>query len=119
LQPHAVSEKYYFARGPQLVNRIVDIGPTISEKMAAIRSCKTMITHIVMDLNDSLAERKLRIAALTGDDESAAEEFIKAAFLRRDHSVGAKYGLNYAEEFHYIGPDSSLDAYISQRAVPL
>jgi LmbE family N-acetylglucosaminyl deacetylase len=119
LQPHAVSEKYYFARGPQLVNRVVDISPVISEKIAAIRSCKTMITHMVKDLNDSLATKKLRITALTGDDETAREEFIKAAFVSRDRAVGTKYGLNYAEEFHYIGPDSSLDAYISQHAVRL
>lgn len=119
LQPHAVSEKYYFARGPQLVNHVVEIGSTISEKTAAIRSCKTMITHMVKDLNDSLAEKKLRIAAFTGDDESARNEFIKAAFLSRDRAVGARHGLDYAEEFHYIGPDRSLDAYISQHAVPL
>src|SRR5678815_4986567 len=29
LQPHAVQEKYYFARGPQLVTRVVDIGSVI------------------------------------------------------------------------------------------
>lgn len=119
LQPHSVSEKYYFARGPQLVNRVVDIGPTISGKVAAIRSCKTMITHMVKDLNDSLAERKLRVPALTGGDESASEEFIKAAFVARDRATGAKYGLEYAEEFHYIGPDTSLDVYLKQHAVPL
>ncbi len=119
LQPHGVSEKYYFARGPQLVNRVVDISPVISEKTAAIRSCKTMITHMVKDLNDSLAEKKLRVAALSGDDEAAREEFIKAAFVSRDHTVGAKYRLTYAEEFHYIGPDPSLDAYIARHAVPL
>jgi hypothetical protein len=119
LHPHSVGEKYYFARGPQLVNRVVDIGPTISEKMAAIGSCKTMISHMIKGLNDSLAEKNLRVAAFTGDDERASDEFIKAAFLSRDRAVGAKYGLNYAEEFHYIGPDSSLDAYISQHGVPL
>jgi LmbE family N-acetylglucosaminyl deacetylase len=119
LQPHSVSEKYYFARGPQLVNRAVDIGPTISQKLSAIRSCKTMITHMVKDLNDSLAERKLRVPAFAGDEGSASEEFIKAAFLARDRALGAKYGLEYAEEFHYIGPDPSLDAYLSQHAVPL
>jgi len=32
LKPHSVSEKYYFARGPQLVNRVVDIGPTFETK---------------------------------------------------------------------------------------
>lgn len=119
LQPHVVREKYYFARGPQFVNRVVDIGPTVSGKISAIRSCKTMIEHMVKDLNDSLAERKLRVPALAGAEESASDEFIKAALLSRDRSLGAKYGLTYAEEFHYIGPDSSLDAYISQHAVPL
>ena len=28
-------------------------------------------------------------------------------------------GLAYAEQFHYIGPDTSLDEYIKQHAVPL
>ncbi len=43
LKPHSVSEKYYFARGPQLVNRVVDIGPVLPQKIALIRSCRTMI----------------------------------------------------------------------------
>ena len=30
-----------------------------------------------------------------------------------------KYGLEYAEEFHYIGPDRALDEYLSQHAVSL
>src|ERR1051326_6575296 len=64
LKPHSVSEKYYFARGPQLVNRVVDISPTLPAKLAAIRSCHTMITHMVKDVNASLAERKLRLPAL-------------------------------------------------------
>jgi LmbE family N-acetylglucosaminyl deacetylase len=119
LKPHSVSEKYYFARGPQLVNRVVDIGPVIPQKVAAIRSCRTMIAHMIKDLNDSLSERKLRLPAFTGNQETAADEFIRAAFLARDHSVGAKYGLEYAEEFHYIGPDHSLDNYISRNAVAL
>jgi LmbE family N-acetylglucosaminyl deacetylase len=119
LKPHSVSEKYYFARGPQLVNRVVDIGPVLPQKVALIRSCRTMITHMVKDVNDTLAERKLRLPAFTGNEETAAEEFIKAAFVARDHKTGGKYGLDYAEEFHYIGPDQSLDDYISHNAVKL
>ena len=116
LKPHAVSEKYYFARGPQLVNRVVDIGPFLPQKIAAIESCETMIVHMVKDLNDSLAERGLRVPALSGNLETASKEFIQAAFVTRDHTTGAKHGLQYAEEFHYIGPDPSLDEYISRNA---
>jgi LmbE family N-acetylglucosaminyl deacetylase len=114
LKPHAVSEKYYFARGPQLVNRVVDIGPWVPQKIAAIESCETMITHMVKDLNDSLAERKLRVPALSGD--TATQEFIQAAFVTRDRATGGKYGLPSAEEFHHIGPDASLDEYITRNA---
>ena len=116
LKPHAVSEKYYFARGPQLVNRVVDIGPWVPQKIAAIESCETMITHMVKDLNDSLAQRGLRVPNLSGNADTAAQEFVQAAFVTRDRATGGKYGLASAEEFHYIGPDASLDEYITRNA---
>jgi LmbE family N-acetylglucosaminyl deacetylase len=119
LKPQAVTRKYYFARGPQLVNRVVDTTPVIAKKMEAIHSCRTMIAHMVKDLNASLAERKRRVPALSGDEGAAIQEFARAAFQERDAAVGRKYGLGYAEEFHYIGPDQSLDAYIEKNAVPL
>jgi len=117
LKPHSVTEKYYFARGPQLVNRVVDIGPTFEKKLATLRSCKTMVTHMVRDLNASLSERSLRVPVLSGDEGTAINEYAKLALETRDRAVGRKYGLDYAEEFHYIGPDKSLDEYISRNAV--
>jgi hypothetical protein len=36
-----------------------------------------------------------------------------------NRAAGQKYGLDYAEAFHYIGPDHSMDEYISRHAVPL
>jgi LmbE family N-acetylglucosaminyl deacetylase len=119
LRPQAVSEKYYFARGPQLVNRVVDIAATLPKKLEAIRSCSTMMTHMVGGLNDALAERKLRVPALSGENSSAVDEYINVAFTARDRAVGARNGLEYAEEFHYIGPDHSLDDYIVKNARPL
>lgn len=119
LRPQAVSEKYYFARGPQLVNRVVDIAATLPKKLEAIRSCSTMMTHMVGGLNDALAERKLRVPALSGENSSAVDEYINVAFTARDRAVGARNGLEYAEEFHYIGPDHSLDDYIVKNAKPM
>ena len=119
LRPHSVSEKYYFARGPQLVNRVVDIGSTIETKLACLRSCRTMMTHMIKDLNASLVERKLRVPALSGADSAAIDEFTKMAVETKDRAAGKKYGLDYVEEFHYIGPDQSMDDYIAHHAVPL
>ena len=119
LKPHSVSEKYYFARGPQLVNRIVDIGPTVETKLACLRACRTMMTHMIKELNASLVEKKQRIPALSGADTAAIDEFTKMAVETKDRAAGQKYGLDYAEAFHYIGPDHSLDEYIARHAVPL
>jgi len=116
LKPQAVSEKYYFARGPQQVNRVVDIAPFLPQKIAAIAACETMIVHMVKDLNDSIAARGLRVPALTGNLDAATKEFIQAAFVTRDQTTGARHGLKYGEEFHYIGPDASLDDYIARNA---
>jgi LmbE family N-acetylglucosaminyl deacetylase len=119
LKPHSVSEKYYFARGPQLVNRVVDIGPMVEIKLACLRSCRTMMTHMIKELNASLVERKLRVPALSGADNAAIDEFTKMAVEAKDRAAGKKYGLDYAEEFHYIGPDRALDDYLARNAVPL
>jgi LmbE family N-acetylglucosaminyl deacetylase len=119
LQPHSVTEKYYFARGPQLVNRAVDIAATLDTKLAAIRACRTMIRHMVKDLETSLAERKLRLPMLTGDAAAVNNAYIKFAFEQRFANIGKKHGVEYAEEFHYIGPDVNLQRFIEQNAVPL
>jgi len=119
LKPHSVTEKYYFARGPQLVNRVVDIDPILVTKLACLRSCRTMMIHMIKDLNASVAERNLRLPALAGDETAAIDEFTKVAVENRDRVIGAKYGLRYGEAFHYIGPDQSLDEYVSRNAVRL
>ncbi len=119
LKPHSVSEKYYFARGPQLVNRVVDIGPTFETKLACLRACRTMVTHMIKDLNASLVDRKLRIPALSDVGSAAIDEYTKVALETRDRAAGRKFGLDYAEAFHYIGPDRSMDEYIAGHAVPL
>ena len=119
LKPHSVSEKYYFARGPQLVNRVVDIGPTFETKLACLRACRTMVTHMIKELNAALVERRLRVPGLSGVGSAAIDEYTKAALEISDHTAGRKYGLDYAEAFHHIGPDRSMEDYIARHAVPL
>jgi LmbE family N-acetylglucosaminyl deacetylase len=120
LKPHSVSEKYYFARGPQqLVNRVVDIGPTMEAKRVAIRGCRTMLLHMIKDVNASLAARKLKVPEFSAADDASIDAYIKAVFEPRDAEAGRRHGLAYAEEFHYIAPDPAMEEYISRRAVSL
>jgi len=120
LKPYGVREKYYFARGPQqLVNRVVDIGPTQDAKRAAIHACKTMLTNMVKGVNASLTARKLKVPEFSVGDDAAIDAYIKAICEHRDAAAGRKHGLEYAEEFRYIAPDPIVEEYISRRAVPL
>ena len=132
LQPHAVSEKYYFARGPQLVNRIVDIGPWIDKKVDANLANKTQgpCGENGAKLRAKLATQKLRLPILGNDDDTANRSYIKNIVLDydspaqrgipSDKELGRRYGLEWAEAFHYIGPPQSLlDRYVSDHAVPL
>jgi len=132
LQPHSVQERYYFARGPQLVNRIVDITQWVDQKVEANLANKTQgaAGDNGARLRSRLAAQKLRLPILGNDDETASRQYIKYFFLDydskhlrgvpSDRELGRRHGLEWAEAFHYIGPaQSMLDRYIAENAVPL
>ncbi|MGB2715691.1 MAG: PIG-L family deacetylase [Vicinamibacterales bacterium] len=132
LQPHGVREKYYFARGPQLVNRIVDITETIERKVECNRVNVTQgpAGENGARLRALLASRKQRLPILGNDDETANRQYIKHIVLDldsmrlrgvpSDRDLGRRYGFEWAEAFHYIGPAANrLDQYISDNGIPL
>ncbi|HXH47833.1 MAG TPA: PIG-L family deacetylase [Terriglobia bacterium] len=132
LAPHGVQEKYYFARGPQLVNRIVDISAHIDQKVAANVAIVTQGPggNNGARLRQGLAAKGKRLPILGDDDDTANRQYFKHIVLdydskaRRgvpsDRELGRKYGLEWAEPFHYIGPpESRLDQYITENQKPL
>jgi len=122
LQPHAVREKYYFARGPQLVNRVVDISAVIDRKVAAnrVNLAQGPAGQTGASLRRQLAAKGQRLAVLGDDDETASNNYVKQILLQRDIETGKRYGLAYAEPFHYIGPESTfVEEYIRRNAVPV
>lgn len=121
LKPHAVKEKYYFARFDQRVNRAVDISTTVEKKIDAnlVNVAQGPAGVHGSELRKSLAAggRKLRI--LGDSDATANREFIREFLLRRDAEIGKRFGLQYAEQFHYIGPETNIvDDYVNRNAVP-
>jgi len=123
--PHTVREKYYYARGPQLVNRIVDISESLEQK---VESNRVIVTQgpggdAGIRLRDRLAEEGKTLPILEGSDENANRNYIKNIVLDidsqrirgvpSDRETGKAFGLEWAEQFHYIGPRKSrLEEYI-------
>jgi LmbE family N-acetylglucosaminyl deacetylase len=122
LKPHWVSEKYYFARFQQQVNRIVDVGPTIEKKIDALLMNRAQgpAGEAGAQLRASLRSRGLRLPVLGNDDTTANREYIRTFLLKENADLGAKHGLKYAEQFRYIQPPpDAVGEYVKQHAVSL
>jgi hypothetical protein len=132
VEPHTVREMYYFARGPQIVNRVVDVGRFVDAKVKSTIACKTQGPggDAGALLRKKLAEQGKRISILGDDDETANNNYIREFVLDKDsmywrgipsdRQTGEKFGLAWAECYHYIGPPASaIDGYIEQNAVSL
>jgi hypothetical protein len=116
-----VREKYYFARGPQLTNRVVDISSYVDKKSVVNRANVTQgpAGDTGARLRQRLAAEGKRLPLLGNDDETANLNYIKEFVFDRDREWGQRYGVAYAEPFHYIGPvEDKLAAYLEQHAVP-
>ena len=122
VEPHTVREMYYFARGPQFVNRVVDISPFIDIKVESNVVCKTQGPggDNGARLRKRLAKEGKKLAILGDDDQTANINYIKEFVLDHDKINGEKYGLDWAECFHYIGPTpSKLNEYIQKNSVSI
>jgi len=119
LKPHTVSEQYYFARGPQLINRIVDITQHIDTKVAANRTNVTQGPGGIngAKLKAQLANAGKNLEILGKTDEEANLNYIKHFMLDidserlrgipSDRNPGTEHGLDWAECFYYRGPKES------------
>ena len=121
LRPHAVREKYYFARRPE-ITRVVDITGFIDQKIDANRAnqAKGPAGHHGSKLRSELAAKDQRLPLLGDDEATADRNYIREFVLARNREVGRRYGVEYAEAFHYIGPPASspVEDYIRKHAVP-
>jgi LmbE family N-acetylglucosaminyl deacetylase len=121
LQPRAVTEKYYYARHPD-ITRVVDISATIEKKIDAnlCNVAKGPAGHHGSKLRAELARQGKKLPLLGDDDRAADRNYIREFVLSGDRELGQKYGVRFAEAFHYIGPPQSIiERYIDQHAVPL
>jgi LmbE family N-acetylglucosaminyl deacetylase len=122
LSPHSVAEKYYFARGPQHVNRVVDTSEFIDRKISLniLNVAQGPAGQQGAQLRRRLSEQGLRLPLLGGDDETANREYTRQFVLDRDAEIGKKFSLAYAEAYHYIGPaPAKVEDYVQRNAVKL
>ena len=124
LEPHAVQEKYYYARRPE-ITRVVDVSGVVDQIIDANRANRAKGpagTH-GSQLRAQLAKKGRKLPLLGNDDLTADRNYIKEFVLSRSRALGKKYGVEYAEAFHYIGGSkpnrTAVEEYTEKNAVPL
>jgi LmbE family N-acetylglucosaminyl deacetylase len=123
LAPHTVQEKYYYARRPE-ITRVVDVSGVVDQIIDANRANRAKGpagTHGSL-LRAELAKQGKKLPLLGDEDVTADRNYIKQFVLGRRRALGQKYGIEYAEAFHYIGGSqgrSAVDKYVEENAVPL
>jgi hypothetical protein len=83
--------------------------------------------HHGSKLRAELAKQGKRLPLLGDDDRTADRNYIREFVLAANRELGKKYGLEYAEIFHYVGPAnaaiggtmSTVEKYVEEHAVPL
>jgi LmbE family N-acetylglucosaminyl deacetylase len=122
LAPHAVQEKYYYARRPE-VNRVVDVSGVVDQIIDANRAnrAKGPAGNHGSRLRTELAKRGEKLPLLGDDDATADRNFIREFLLARRRALGQKHGVEYAEAFHHIGgaSRSTVEEYVKKHAVPI
>ena len=89
LKPHAVQEKYYYARRPE-ITRVVDISGVVDQKIEANRAnrAKGPAGHHGSRLRAELAKKNQRLPLLGDDDATADRNYIKEFLLARNRELG-------------------------------
>ena len=99
LMPHYVGERYFFAKVPKDVNKVVDISGYIDKKIEALCAHVCQMEMTVMDLQAQLAASGLDIPALANADPKNYRPILDLQIKAWAASVGRREGFEYGEEF--------------------
>ena len=129
--PYTPKERYYYSRAGQTDNLIVDISNYMDKKVEVnmLNLAKGPAGNNGVMLREKLAKEGKKLPILEGDDYIANFNFTKHFVFERDKILGEKYGLQWAEGYHYMAdipwdnqvddPSSPLQEYIRKNAIPL
>ena len=121
LKPQVIREKYYFARFQQRVNRVVDIATTVERKIDVNLENKAQgpAGENGARLRQRMEREGRTLPLLGANDAEANRHYIREFVLRRDREIGQRYGLQWAEQYHYIGAEEDrVEKHIKENARP-
>lgn len=102
LEPHLVSERYFFAKSPRDVNKAVDITDYIDRKVDALCEHACQMEMTVADLQMQLAASGLDVPRVREADPKQYRPLIEDQVRAWARANGRRHGMQYAEEFRRV-----------------
>ena len=101
LEPHAIAERYLFARHPTVVNHHLDIGDFIGTKISAITKHATVLQNVFQQYLMQARAAGLYLELLEKTDYS---DLCRVNLLIRvvASQVGARFGAKYGEVYNLV-----------------
>jgi LmbE family N-acetylglucosaminyl deacetylase len=132
--PYTPKERYYYSRAKQTNNLIVDISDYIDKKIEVnmLNIAKGPAGNNGVLLREKLKKEGKKLPMLEGDDHKANFNYAKAFVFNNNKKLGEKYGMQWAEGYHYMTDvpfdnktishlpyeNPEVDEYIKKNAVP-
>jgi len=127
LSPYRVPEVYYYAAGRPYRPReggeaaarleVVDIAPLLDAKLTAMAMLRTRNQETARASRIRLVNAGRSVEALPAFDERAIQSLVKARVRDLAAEIGGNHGLQFAEEFNYVGPRAAIPPHALERAV--
>jgi LmbE family N-acetylglucosaminyl deacetylase len=102
LAPHYVGERYFFAKSPRDVNKVVDISETVERKIDALCEHVCQMEMTVAELQTHLAASGLDAPMLAEADPKNYRPIIETMIRRWAGAVGKRAGFAFGEEFRRV-----------------
>jgi LmbE family N-acetylglucosaminyl deacetylase len=117
--PYKPKERYYYSRAKETNNLIVDISDYIDKKIEVnlLNTAKGPAGNNGVKLRERLAKEGKKLSILEGDDHTANFNYTKTFVFNRNKILGEKYGLQWAEGYHYMSDIPSADNPTSQSEI--
>lgn len=101
LQPHFVSEKYFYSDDFSIHNKIVDITPYMDKKLSAMKAHESQVAFLVEDIFRQAEIAGIDMQSMLGQATNDPFQALSYALVLQAEQIGKKAGVKFAESYRY------------------
>jgi len=113
LEPHFVTEKYFYACGIANANKIVDVSETLAVRIAALAEHKSQVAFLVEGVLRQARLAGLNVAEVMPEVADDPLALLTWSIQAEAAEVGRAIGVRYGEAFRYARYDPRIESLLA------